>query len=141
MPQQKFNVDIPPDLKPAQRAELADLIIEHIVDRTDRGLDKKGNKFPPYSKDYVKSLDFKIAGKSKGDVNLQLSGDMLAAIELLNSKRGSLTIGFERGSEENARAEGNILGSYGKSPKKSRARDFLGIEKSKLRELIDFVKG
>lgn len=140
MPQQKIKIDIPTDLPPAAREELADLVIEHIVDRTQRGIDKNGSKFPAYSKDYVKSLDFQIAGKSKNKVNLQLSGDMLSALQLLNHKNGSLTVGFERGAEENDRAEGNILGSYGRSPNPSKARDFLGIQDKKLKELIEYVK-
>jgi hypothetical protein len=140
MPQQKVEIPIPDDLKPAQRAELADLIIEHIVDRTQRGLDKEGKRFPGYSKEYIKSLDFKNAGKSKSKVDLQLSGDMLAALTLLTEKKGLLKIGFERGAEENDRAEGNILGSYGREPDPSKARDFLGIQKSKLKELIAYVK-
>ena len=65
---------------------------------------------------------------------------MLAALKLLEEKNGLLKIGFPRGAEENGRAEGNILGSYGGSPNKSRARDFLGIERDKLRELIAYVK-
>jgi hypothetical protein len=140
MPQQKVEIPIPDDLKPAQRAELADLIIEHIVDRTQRGLDKEGKRFPGYSKEYIKSLDFKNAGKSRSKVDLQLSGDMLAALTLLTEKKGLLKIGFERGADENDRAEGNILGSYGRDPDPSKARDFLGIQKSKLKELIAYVK-
>lgn len=137
---QRFSVEIPKDLDPSQRLELADLIIEHIVDRTDRGLNKDGRRFPKYSKSYIKSLDFQNAGKSKGKVDLQLSGDMLAAIKLINHQAGKLTIGFDNNTEENAKAEGNILGSYGGEPDSSRARDFLGLESRKLRELLRFVE-
>jgi hypothetical protein len=140
MAQQKISIPIPPDLKPAQRTELADLVIEHIVERTQNNKDKDGRKFPPYSKSYIKSLDFANAGKSKSDVNLTLSGDMLAALKLLNQKNSEITIGFDRGADENARAEGNILGSYGGEPNKKKARDFLGIEEKKLRQLIKYVK-
>lgn len=140
MPQQKVEIPIPDDLKPAQRAELADLIIEHIVDRTQRGLDKDGKRFPGYSKSYIKSLDFQNAGKSKSKVDLTLSGDMLAALTLLSEKKGVLKIGYERGAQENGRVEGNILGSYGGSPNRSKSRNFLGIQPSKLKELINFVK-
>lgn len=138
---QRFSVEVPNDLKPEQRVELADLIIEHIVDRTDRGIDKDGKKFPKYSKSYIKSLDFQNAGKSKSKVNLQLSGDMLAAIKLLSHQNGKLTIGFDKNTEENDKAEGNILGSYGGDPNPSKARDFLGLSSSKLRELIRYVDG
>lgn len=120
---------------------LADLVLEHIVERTTtQGLDKNGKAFPKYSKSYIESLDFKNAGKSPGSVDLQLSGDMLAAMTLLSEKSGQITIGFEKGAEENGRAEGNILGSYGGEPNKKRARDFLGIQPKKLRELIRYVK-
>jgi len=139
MSQQKLHLDIPPDLRPRQREELADLVIEHIVERTQSGKDKDGKQFKGYSKAYMKSLDFRNAGKSK-KVDLQLSGDMLAAIELLREKNGSLTIGFQKGSEENERAEGNITGSYGREANSSKARDFLGIKSAKLRELIEFVR-
>lgn len=137
---QYFTLDVPEDLGADEREQLADLAIEHIFDRTNRGIDKNGTRFPPYSKGYIKSLDFKNAGKSAGKVDLQLSGDMLAAIRLLSHAKGSITIGFDKGTAENAQAEGNILGSYGGAPKASRARDFLGLETAKLRELIDAVK-
>lgn len=138
MAQQKIELDIPSDLTPSQRLELADLVIEHIVERTQNGLDKNGAKFKGYSKSYMKSLDFKNAGKSKS-VDLQLSGDMLAALELLNDKNGKIVIGYKRGTTENDKAEGNILGSYGGDPDPRKARDFLGIDKKKLKELIDYV--
>ena len=140
MPQQKVSIPIPEDLKPAQRKELADLVIEHIYERTtEENVDKRGRPFPEYSESYMKSLDFANAGKS-GKVDLQLSGDMLAAMRLLRESRGEIVIGFDRGSPENAKAEGNILGSYGGEPNRKRARDFLGIEPAKLRELIRFIK-
>jgi len=138
---QRINLKIPADLKPAQRMALADLVIEHIYDRTIRGVDKDGNRFAGYSKNYIKSLDFKNAGKSKSDVDLKLSGDMLAAMKMLSQKSGSLIIGFENGTPENAKAEGNILGTYGqKSPIRGKARDFLGLQDSKLSQLIAAVK-
>lgn len=139
---QKIDISVPEDLNPAQRLELGDLIIEHIFDRTNRGIDKKGKSFPGYSKEYINSLDFKNAGKSKNKVDLQLSGDMLAAMQILNQKNGNIRIGFERGTVENAKADGNIRGTYGTDvPSRKKARDFLGIESKKLRELIDYVRG
>jgi hypothetical protein len=133
-------VEIPDNLKPQERLQLADLVIEHIVDRTKRGLDKEGKGFPKYSKEYIQSLDFKNAGKSPSRVDLQLTGDMLAALKLLGNKKGEIRIGFENGTIENSKAEGNILGSYGREPNPRKARDFLGIENKKLKELIDYVR-
>jgi hypothetical protein len=145
---QKFKVDLTGlGLDEDQRAEVADLVIERIVERTTQGKDKNGKKFndgrknSEYSKAYKNSLDFKIAGKSN-KINLQLSGDMLAAIEALDITRRSITIGFEPGSEENAKADGNIRGTYGQSkPIPGKARDFLGITERELAKIIDYVKG
>jgi hypothetical protein len=142
MAQQKVIITIPKELKPVQRRELADLVIEHIFERTTvDNKDKNGKKFPAYSKEYVKSLDFANAGKSKSDVNLQLSGDMLAAMQLLKDRPGEIIIGYERGSPENGKAEGNILGTYGSdTPNRKKARDFLGVQSKKLKELVAYVK-
>lgn len=137
---QKIKIDLSGHgLNEDQRHEVADLVIERIVNRTDQGIDKDGKRFPAYSKSYKESLDFKIAGK--GPVNLQLSGDMLAAIEALEVTSRSATIGFEKGSEENAKADGNIRGTYGNSiPIKGKARDFLGISEKDLLKIIKLVK-
>ncbi len=130
---------MPKSLTSSQRRELADLVIEHIYDRTDRGLDANGKPFKKYSKSYVESLAGQVGGKSKGRVNLQLSGDMLAAMTVLSHSEGEIKIGWKNKTERQI-AEGNILGSYGdSSPHPDRARDFLGIKKDKLKDLIDAV--
>jgi hypothetical protein len=67
---------------------------------------------------------------------------MLAAISLLKDRRDRLEIGFKKSDpDENARAEGNILGSYGGEPNEKRARDFLGISEVELRKIIQEVVG
>ena len=139
---QKIKIDLSGyGLSPDQKDEVADLIIERIVNRTDQGKDKDGRRFPGYSKSYKESLDFKVAGKSLGRVDLQLSGDMLAALSVLDKTQRSVIIGFEPGSEENAKADGNIRGTYGKpTPDPKKARDFLGISDSELQKIIKFVK-
>lgn len=133
---QRVKIDLPEYLSPEERVQAADDIIEFIVDRTKKGVDKKGRSFPGYSEDYIKSLDFKIAGKSKSRIDLTLSGDMLAAIQVLSHKKGQVMIGFENGTEENARADGNITGSYGGVPKRSKRRDFLGIDAKDLERIL-----
>lgn len=139
---QKISIKVPASFKPDERVEVADLVIEHIFQRTtEENVDKKGRPFPKYSSAYKGSLDFKNAGKSGGNIDLQLSGDMLAAMKLLSHKKGEIVIGFEKGTEENAKADGNIRGTYGnEAPLPGKKRDFLGIEAGKLRELIDYVK-
>lgn len=138
---QKIKIDLSGyGLSPDQKDEVADLIIERIVNRTDQGKDKDGRKFPGYSKSYKESLDFKVAGKTN-KVDLQLSGDMLAALSVLDKTSRSVVIGFERGSKENAKADGNIRGTYGKpTPDPKKARDFLGISERELIKIVKFVQ-
>lgn len=137
---QKFTIEVPRDLTADQRDQLADDVIEYMKQRTEKGRDVDGKPFPGYSEAYMRSLDFKIGGKSK-KVDLTLSGDMLAAIEVLSSKPGKITIGFENGSSENARADGNIRGTYGrKTPDPKKARPFLGINDRDLDKLLRFYE-
>ena len=137
-----LSLSIPKGWTRNQRIELADLVIEHIYDRTNAGNDVTGKPFKnKYSKGYENSLAGRVGGKKEGGTpNLQLSGDMLAAMTLVEQQRGKVVIGWDD-QDERAKAEGNILGSYGQpdaNPKK--ARPFFGIKASKLRELIDAVR-
>lgn len=135
----ELPLEIPKGLTKRQRKEIADLVIEFIVDRTLSGADVNGRPFKKYSKSYQESLDFRNAGKSPGKVNLQLSGDMLAALTLLEERDGKIKVGYEKGSDEEGRAEGNILGSYGGDPDPKKARKFLGIKDKNLKKIINMV--
>lgn len=134
---QKVKIEIPEHLTPDERQAVALEILDFIRERTQKkNLDKDNKPFPPYSKEYVKSLDFKIAGKSRGKVDLTLSGDMLGAMDLLSHKKGSIMIGFENGTPENAKADGNIRGTYGNPTPVKAPRDFLGIAQKDLNSIL-----
>ena len=137
--QQKISLKIRKDLSRLQRKAVALEVIDYIVERSRKGRDKNENKFKAYSPSYEKSLDYLIAGKKGKPVNLTLSSEMLNSIKLLNDKPGEITIGFEKGDDENnGKAEGNILGTYGQDkPIRGKKRDFLGIQRAKLREIQD----
>lgn len=136
---QRIRIPLPEPVKSkSDQEEIGDLIVERIVERTDQGRDKDGRAFAKYSQAYKNSLDFKNAGK--GPVNLQLSGDMLASLKVLGSTKNWVEVGFEKGSEENAKADGNIRGTYGSdTPDPKKARDFLGIEAAKLARIVKYV--
>jgi hypothetical protein len=134
---QKFDVKIPKKIKDKKdQLALGEQIIEYIRKRTESGKDNRGGAFPRYSKDYMNSLDFKIAGKSS-KVNLTQTGDMLADISVLSMSNGKLTIGFEKGSDSNDKADGHITGWQGRSKTKRPFLGFVGSEKSKLKNIID----
>lgn len=127
-------LDIPAGLSDSEKVELGDAYIEYIYQRTTkRNVDKNGEPFPEYSDAYVESLDFKNMGKSK-QVNLKLSGDMLAEMKILAYEDDRIQIGYDMGSTENGKADGNIRGTYGKDePNPSKARDFLGFDGKELK--------
>ena len=111
-------------------------IVNFIRKRTEQGIDKDGNQFKGYSKSYEKSLDFKIAGKSS-QVDLKLSGDMLAMLRVLETKKNTVKIGYETDDAEAGRAEGNQIGSYGKPrANSSKARPFIGIDSEQLKAIL-----
>lgn len=126
------KIKIRSDYTKEQREVIGQEIVDFIVKRSKQGRDKNNDRFPGYSKSYTNSKDFKIAGKSKGNVNLTLSDEMLNSLKVLSTRKGEITIGYDRNdNRNNAVAEGNIKGTYGqKTPIRGKKRDFLGIKKS-----------
>jgi hypothetical protein len=136
MAQQKFKVKVSKKYNPSERVALGVEIIDHIIERSKSGKDKKNRDMPAYSKEYKESFDFKLAGKSK-KVNLTLSGEMLNALTVLDNKAGEITIGIPKDDTfNNAKAEGNIKGTYGqKKAIAGKKRDFMGISRSDLKDI------
>lgn len=115
-------------------------VIEFIKERTAKGVDKNNKKFKGYSKPYKNSLEFKVAGKTS-KVDLRLSGEMLAELELLTDRAGSITIGYDATDKKlNEKVEGNIKGTYGQKKSTGKARDFLGIKEKDLNNILKKYK-
>lgn len=147
--QQKFKVDIERyDLDDAERAQLESEILQYVKERTKQGTGAKRRgrgysvyAFPAYSEEYVKSKKFKRAGKRRNPVNLVLDNRMLESMDVLRSNDRAIEYGFQSGTEENAKAEGNQLGSYGRGPNPAKARSFLPLSRSEVDVLVEKVKG
>lgn len=127
------KIILPKTLKPKERKQIAEVVINHIINRTAAGYKiNEKDKFPKYTAKYA---DIKGVGQS--DVDLILSGEMLESIELVSEKSGEIVIGYKSPSDELAgKVEGNRTGSYGGEPNKKKARDFLGIDPGTLETLI-----
>ena len=121
---------VPEELSEAQRRVLGNLIIRQIIENCNNGIDRNGKPFRKYDTDYVNSMDFQLADKSKNEVNLQQSGDMLASMEIVASKIGKITIGYPLSSSYAGQVEGNQLVN---------GRWFLGLPKQQLNLLISQV--
>lgn len=125
-PQQTLLIKIDNRYDASQRPIIGDEIVEFIKDRTRRGLSKDNKPFKVYSASYVKSLDFKVAGKSKDQVNLELSGDMLIGLSVLSHGPGFIKIGFDTQSD-NDKAAWNA----------EKGREFLGIMPADLNRILE----
>lgn len=137
----KLEIEIPSDLRPKEREAVAQEVIDFIVERTQKGLNVRGEKWSgkkgEYSPSYSKSLDFKIAGKSKRKVDMTLSSEMLNDLEIINHKKGKIVVGYSSSNNSQGKAEGNILGTYGKdAPIRGKSRPFLGIKKEDLIKIV-----
>lgn len=108
-------------------------LVRVIENRTKAGKDKNGAPFAPYSDSYKESDDFMLANKSKNNVNLKLSGEMLANLNILSASEGTIIIGF-RDEEQRAKAHGHQTGANGTG--KLPVRDFLGISEDELAEVL-----
>jgi len=123
--QQKFVWELPEGYKAEDLEAIANDIRVFIKDRSQAGFGVKNGKvfgFPEYNDDYRKNVK---GGQRR--VDLTLSDEMLNSIEILKISGRKVTIGFEAGSEVNAKAEGNQIGSYGRAPNPKKARPFLGL--------------
>ena len=134
--QQKVTIEVPDDYSELERKAIASEIIDFIVERTQKGFDKDGQKFKGYSKAYQESLDFKIAGKSS-KVDLTLTEEMLNELKLIKTTKGKIEIGYDgRRNALNGKVEGNRLGTYGNKKPVTKGRDFLGITDTQLKNIL-----
>lgn len=104
----------------AFRQSYGQAVIDEIRERSTGNIDRKSNRFKNYSKEYAASLEFQAHGKSIGDPNLQLTGDMLGLMDVVSTTRNTVTIGWDE-SDEAAKAHGHITGNVGVR------RDFFGL--------------
>lgn len=112
----------------AFKREFAERVVDEINARTERGIDKNGNFFKPYSKAYKDSKVFAIYGKSSR-VNLKLTGEMRASIR--TSAVSSSTVTIDLASEEQrVKANRHIMGDG------VPVRDFMGLPMPELTRIL-----
>lgn len=121
--------------RPELKAIVGQAIIDHIVSRTQDGKAIGGTRElkRPYSKEYVESVEFKAAGKSKNEVNMTLNGDMLGLLTQTDETANTITIGWED-EKENLKAYNHNVGDT--VPK----RDFFGLNRTEQRAIAQRLK-
>lgn len=76
-----FGVDLSDN--EAIKSAVGQVLIDRMLTRVESGVGYGGQKLKsPYSKVYAESLEFKAAGKSRSKVNMTLTGDMLASVNV-----------------------------------------------------------
>jgi phage gpG-like protein len=114
----------------ALRLAIAQRVIDHIKERTQSGKPAVGASFKPYSTEYMESAEFKIL-KGSSTVNLTLTGNMLADMDVLEDGPNTVVIGFSDATET-AKAFRHHTGAD-KMPE----RPFFGVTDSEVTELIE----
>jgi hypothetical protein len=92
-----FDVDLSNNRE--MRMAIAQAIIDRIKERTEEGKDVRGNAFAKYSKNYIGSDEFAAFDKSASDINMTLTGNMLAQLDVIEDDSNSITIGWDDSTE------------------------------------------
>jgi hypothetical protein len=121
-----FGVDVSDN--EALKLAMAEALLTKMLDKTAEGKSRTGKGFRKYSKAYMKSDEFKAAGKT-AKVNMKLSGDMLGLIDVTSETKNTVTLGWSEG-DEGAKAHGHITGG-GRLP----VRDFFGLNNKDIAEV------
>ena len=113
----------------ALRMAIAQKVIDYIVKRTQEGKDISGKNLAKYSKDYIESAEFELAGKSPSEVNMTLTGMMLSQLDLLSDSPNTIRIGWED-NEQILKAFNHNTGDTVKP------RPFFGVTEKEAKEVI-----
>lgn len=120
-PMKLTGIKVPKESRDQALEEVATFVKEAILSNTADGKTsvKNGKWKRSLTPEYKKR---KAEESSVGFANMELTGDMLDALDTyVDGRRVAIEI---RGDEAD-KAEGNLLGSYGRSPDPGKAREFM----------------
>jgi hypothetical protein len=133
----EFLPDVDFSSERSLKEAIGQAIIDHIASRTEDG---EGMSFgaggqgrpvslkSPYSKTYADSLEFKAAGKKRTKVNMHLTGDMLASMDLDPGADSKIKVFIAE--DEVPKAYNHITGDT--VPK----RPWFGVNKSEVKDIV-----
>lgn len=113
---------------------------DKLLERLDQGIGADGKKLGKYSKAYMDSLAYAAFGKDS-TVNMQLSGDMISSIDIVNQDDKKMKVAF-KGQDENAKAFAHMTGFQGHPTLdgKVKPRKFFGWSDDELLEIAQEFK-
>jgi len=121
-PEKLAGIKIARGAKREALEEVAEFVREAILSNSAEGKTSvAGGRWKrKITKDYWKNV--KSEESSANYANMELTGDMLDALQ---TKVVSGKVRIEIAGAEEPKAEGNLLGSYGRAPDSSQAREFM----------------
>lgn len=129
----EINLDELFDVIVPDNSEFRQAVGQAIIDKIRERAQKKNagvdGEFKKYSKEYYESEDFKIYGKSRNDVNLTASGEMLGLMDIIEEGKNKIIIGWND-PDQAGKAHGHVTGSVGKE------RNFLGLRPLDVSEIV-----
>jgi len=128
---QTFTIEVDENYTASDREAIGEDIVDQIVDDTASGINSKtGKNFRKLSEDYA-AYKRKVVGSSKA--NIKFSGETLGSMRFIKSKsgKGKVTVGYNAGTEANAKAKGHITGEA-----TGKVRNFLQTSKKKINDIV-----
>lgn len=124
---------------PALVAKIGQAMVDYMLERVDNGKGIGGVKLAsPYSESYAESLDFKAAGKSKRDINMKLTGDMLSAVDF-DQDGNTITLKIDA-PDQAIKAYGHQTGFEGHPTIKGPKRPFFGLSLKEIKNVASEFK-
>lgn len=144
-PRKTVDIFIDPRFSASQRKALGNEFIKYIRSRTKKGNGKGNTPFKQtsefkggrknqrtYADSYIDHQDFKTAGKKPRPINIELSGDTIDSVEVVDvSLPGRVTIGFKKAGDESDKAWYNEEKGY----------DFLAMSKDEVNGVVSKAGG
>lgn len=115
------------------KQEFGARIVEEILKRTNKGVDKDDKGFKSYSKTYRQSDIFKIYKGRKLKPDLKLTGEMQSSLNVVKTTATGVIISFID-QEDGSKARGHIVGD---NPNKMPIRDFFGLPDEDIEKIMN----
>lgn len=119
------------------KGQVGQMAIDMIVERTKNNKGINGRSLKSYSDDYIDSASFEKWGKSASDVNMELTGDMMLDLDIIEQTDTTVTIGFKNETNQMKAANHNFGVTLPERP-------FFGVNKQEIdrikNEFIDQIE-
>lgn len=139
----QLTLKVPKHFTSEMRSDVAEKVMEFIIDRSKKGYNVNGRDWSGKAGEYTEEYAKRKGVSEGGPVDLSLSHDMLDGMRYFPSlsPSGQITVGYQKGTKLERKAEGNILGTYGQqSPIAGKARPFLDILQRDLQKIVREVE-